>query len=78
MSSPHADGTTCLEGTRSVPPDWTPCCDEFPGHVDTCAYDIRYEFWPRRNEWFIAIAETAGGGGIRIGWCPHCGTKLAG
>jgi hypothetical protein len=78
MSSPHADGTTCLEGTRSVPESWTPCCETFAAHVDTCAYDIRYEFWPRRSEWFIAIAASAGGGGIQIAWCPHCGTKLTG
>lgn len=77
-ASLHPDGTTCREGTRSVPSDWTPCCDVFGGHVDTCEFDVRYEFWPQRDGWFVAIAESAGGGGIEIHWCPHCGKRLSG
>ncbi len=75
---PHADGTECKEGTRSVPDGWIPCCEAFAGHVDTCDFDIRYEYWRSRDGWFVAIAESAGGGGIEISYCPHCGTELTG
>lgn len=78
MASLHPDGTAGLEGTRSVPGDWTPCCDSLAGHVETCAYDIRYEFWPGANQWVIAIAESAGGGGIGIGWVPTSRNATAG
>ena len=73
----HADGTECLEGTRRVPDAWQPCCEVFAGHVDTCAHDLRYEFWEGTSRWYIATAESAGGGGIEIGWCPHCGQRLS-
>lgn len=76
MSELHADGTRCLEGTRSVPDNFKPCCDMFAGHVDTCALDLRYEWWEKSGIWVIAIAESSGGGGIEIIYCPHCGAKL--
>jgi hypothetical protein len=72
----HADGTKCLEGTRSVPQGYQPCCEIFEGHLDTCAYDIRYEWWVQSDQWVIVIAESAGGGGITINYCPHCGARL--
>jgi hypothetical protein len=72
----HADGTGCLEGTKLVPVNFSPCCDEFAGHLSTCAYDLRYEYWKKSKTWVIAIAESAGGGGIVIRYCPHCGNKL--
>lgn len=72
----HSDGTICLEGTRSVPHDYVACCETFLGHTTTCEYDIRYEWWHESRQWVIAIAEAAGGGGIIIEFCPHCGTKL--
>lgn len=66
----HPDGTLCLEGTTSLPPDFQPCCDVFAAHTSTCVYDLRYEWWPRSRQWVIAIAEAAGGGGIVIHYCP--------
>ena len=79
MAREHADGTECLEGTRSVPDGWTQCCETFGGHVESCAFDIRYEFWPAPYDgWVIVISESAGGGGTMIRWCPHCGTELGG
>ncbi len=72
----HEDGTTCLEGTSSVPAGYSPCCATFGGHVETCVYDLRYEWWPRQRCWVIAVAENAGGGGIMIRYCPHCGHDL--
>jgi hypothetical protein len=36
---------------------------------------VRYE-WHASTGWRIAIAEIAGGGGIGIKHCPHCGTGL--
>src|SRR5829696_809980 len=61
MMALHADGTSCREGTRSVPPDYTPCCSIFDGHTMICEYDIRYEWWPTARHWAIVIAEAAGG-----------------
>jgi hypothetical protein len=74
----HPDGTLCLEGTSSLPPDFQPCCEVFAGHTATCAHDLRYEWWRKSRRWVIAIAESAGGGGIMIRYCPHCGTPLVG
>lgn len=76
MVKQHIDGTPCKEGTRNVPPDFTPCCDTFRAHLETCDYDLRYEWWPTQRFWVIAIAESAGSGGIWIGHCPHCGNQL--
>jgi len=72
----HSDGTICREGTQSLPEDFVPCCEMFSAHTATCVFDIRYEWWKTSRRWVIAIAESAGGGGIEITYCPHCGTKL--
>jgi hypothetical protein len=72
----HADGSPCLTGTKKVPPGFSACCAAFAGHVDTCAFDVRYEWWERPRYWVIVIAESAGGGGVKIQYCPHCGSKL--
>lgn len=72
----HPDGTICKEGTESIPDDFQPCCEIFGGHIKTCEFDLRYEWWPRSEKWVIAIAESAGGGGIDIAYCPHCGASL--
>lgn len=74
--SHHTDGTICLEGTKSVPRSFVPCCKAFSDHVTACAFDIRYEWWSRQKHWVIAISDSAGGGGIVINYCPHCGSKL--
>jgi hypothetical protein len=76
MASKHADGTRCLEGVRGAPDDFRPCCDDFGGHLDTCSHDVRYEWWSTARGWVIRIAEAAGGGGIHIEFCPHCGARL--
>lgn len=73
----HTDGTICLEGTRTVPDGHTPCCAAFDRGTLACVYDIRYEWQREPGRWMIAIAEVAGGGGITIRFCPHCGTDLA-
>lgn len=70
----HSDGSVCLEGTSKVPEDWTPCCDTFASHTKACVHDIRYEWW--EDEWVTVINTTAGGGGIAINFCPHCGDEL--
>ena len=49
MAKQHIDGTLCKEGTRNVPPDFAPCCDTFRAHLETCDYDLRYEWWPTRR-----------------------------
>lgn len=72
----HSDGTKCLEGTSSIPKNYKPCCETFLGHTVTCSFDVRYEYWKKSKQWVIAIAESAGGGGITIKYCPHCGKKL--
>ena len=72
----HQDGTVCLEGTKSVPEDFVSCCDDFAAHLDSCQYDVRYEWWKIEKYWVIAIADCVGGGGIKITFCPHCGKKL--
>jgi hypothetical protein len=72
----HIDGTRCKEGTRRVPPRFRACCAAFAGHLATCDYDLRYEWWQRQRFWVITIAEAAGGGGVVIRYCPHCGLEL--
>jgi len=75
-SNKHADGTTCPEGTQALPRGFQSCCDAFHAHTAACYFDIRYEWWPRSRSWFIVIAPSAGGGGISIRFCPHCGNRL--
>lgn len=72
----HPNGTFCLEGTTSLPLDFQPCCTVFAGHTSTCVHDLRYEWWPKSRQWVIAVAEAAGGGGVVINYCPHCGAPL--
>jgi hypothetical protein len=72
----HADGVPCLAGTRRTPEDFAPCCSDFAGHVDLCVSDVRYEWYAKQQLWAIAIGAEAGGGGVEIAFCPHCGTKL--
>jgi hypothetical protein len=74
----HEDGSPCPEGTQSVPRVFAPCCEVFADHTAACYFDIRYEWWPKQKGWFIVIAPSAGGGGIAISYCPHCGSKLTG
>ena len=78
MPKLHADGSECREGTARVPAPFAPCCDAFHEHVIACEFDIRYEWWQSQDTWVIVIAESAGGGGVAISYCPHCGTKLGG
>jgi len=72
----HTDGTRCLEGTRHVPRGFKACCSLFASHTTTCEHDVRYEWWQNRRTWVVVIAESAGGGGIEIRFCPHCGRRL--
>jgi hypothetical protein len=74
----HADGTVCREGTRRVPRAFRACCSAFDHRTLACVFDVRYEWWPRQKSWFVPIHDTAGGGGIAIAFCPHCGAKLKG
>ena len=73
----HADGSSCPEGTRRVPRPFKTCCEAFASRTLACYHDIRYEWWPNYKGWFIVIAPSAGGGGISISYCPHCGASLA-
>jgi hypothetical protein len=73
MTRPHVDGSKCLEGTRRVPRRFEACCELFGGHVDTCVFDLRYEWWQKAQKWVIAVSEHSG---ITIKYCPHCGKKL--
>ena len=78
MKSSHADGSRCPEGTQRVPRRFESCCAAFEARTRACTFDVRYEWWPEQRNWFVPIAESAGGGGIAIAHCPHCGAKLAG
>jgi hypothetical protein len=59
-----------------VPKGFTGCCEDFIEHTTTCYYDVRYE-WYDDECWVIVIPESAGGGGIEISFCPHCGASLS-
>jgi hypothetical protein len=72
----HTDGSPCLEGSSKVPEGWQPCCEVFDDHTRACVYDVRYEW--RSTGWVTAISSSAGGGGITMNFCPHCGASLAG
>jgi hypothetical protein len=73
----HSDGTTCFEGTQMIPEDYHPCCSAFAQHTSMCDSDVRYEFWKEHDRWYIPISPMAGGGGIEIDFCPHCGRRLS-
>jgi len=72
----HLDGTPCLKGLQDIPENYNPCCEDFDDRTYVCIHDIRYEWWPERQGWFIPIHASAGSGGIAMGYCPHCGHKL--
>jgi len=72
----HLDGSPCYQGIQQCPPEGGPCCETFEDHTVACTYDIRYEWWASKGFWVIPIASSAGGGGIKISFCPHCGKAL--
>lgn len=72
----HPDGSECLAGTQRVPKGHLPCCEVFEDHTRACAFDVRYE-WSEEHGWVTAISSSAGGGGVAISHCPHCGEQLA-
>jgi hypothetical protein len=74
----HEDGTPCPEGSRKVPRGFGACCEVFEGHTTSCYFDIRYEWWAKERTWVTVIPDGAGGGGIEMFFCPHCGTRLEG
>lgn len=74
----HLDGSPCPEGTARAPRRHEFCCDEFQDRTLACYFDVRYEWWSRQRGWFNVISPEAGGGGIAMQYCPHCGTKLGG
>jgi hypothetical protein len=74
----HLDGSLCPEGTAVLPARHKFCCDMFRARAHACYFDVRYEWWPRQRGWFNVIMPEAGGGGIAMAFCPHCGTKLGG
>jgi hypothetical protein len=74
----HGDGSICPEGTARRPRPYKPCCRDFDRHTLACFFDIRYEWWPRYRGWFNIISPSAGGGGIALNFCPHCGKRLPG
>lgn len=76
MAPVHSDGSPCREGKSSAPKGYVPCCAAFAGHLATCEFDVRYEWHPRQRHWVIAIPDVAGGGGVQITYCPHCGSRL--
>ena len=59
-----------------MPKPFKACCDVFESHTSACEFDIRYEWWTRSKHWYIIISDIAGGGGIEIEYCPHCGSSL--
>jgi hypothetical protein len=71
----HPDGSICREGTCSVPQGFVARCKAFNFHTTACVFDIRYEWWPRKDHWVICVAD-GGSSGIAIAFCPHCGKKL--
>lgn len=72
----HVDGSVCLEGTRTLPRGFTACCKDFEARTSACVHDVRYEWNETNLSWQIAISPAAGGGGLGIKFCPHCGTSL--
>ncbi len=59
-----------------MPRGFRACCRLFASHTTICEHDVRYEWWQNRRTWVVVIAESAGGGGIEIRFCPHCGRRL--
>ena len=74
----HLDGTACPEGTQRTPRGYHACCPAFDARTRACYHDIRYEWWSAQRNWFVLIAPDAGGGGIAMVYCPHCGAMLKG
>lgn len=74
----HADGIPCPEGTQRLPRDGKLCCEAFRARTLACFFDVRYEWWPNHRGWFTLINPSAGGGGIAMNFCPHCGERLPG
>jgi hypothetical protein len=77
MGEKHGDGTPCLEGIRRVPRGFEACCEVFENHTSSCTFDVRYEWWGRSRTWVTLIDASAGGGGVEIRFCPHCGASLS-
>jgi hypothetical protein len=77
VTKTHADGSPCFEGVSQTPNRFKTCCDVFEAHTLCCVYDVRYEYWSKSKSWVIAISKLAGGGGVEIHFCPHCGKSLS-
>jgi hypothetical protein len=74
----HIDGSLCPEGMQRLPENGRLCCNAFEARTRACYFDIRYEYWSGMKGWFVIIPPDAGGGGIAINHCPHCGARLQG
>lgn len=74
----HADGSVCPEGIQRIQRGKKLCCEEFEARTLACFFDIRYEWWPSYRGWFTIIQPSAGGGGVAMNFCPHCGKRLPG
>jgi len=74
----HADSSICLEGTQRLPGRFRACCEAFDAATRRCQFDIRFEWWAHYRAWFVLQPPGTGGGGIRMRYCPFCGTRLQG
>jgi hypothetical protein len=73
--SHHPGGEPCLAGKRKVPRGFAACCARFDRATQACAFDIRFEWWPRSKSWVVRIAD-GGSSGIEFSFCPYCGVNL--
>lgn len=74
----HTDGPSASRARSACPTGFSPAAKHSKRRRLRCQFDIRFEWWAHYRAWFVLQPPGPGGGGIRLRYCPFCGTRLRG
>lgn len=69
------NGNKCKEGSLTVKPGSSPCCNYFEQRTRACQYEFRIEWSKKGKNWGVVLPD---GSKIAVKFCPNCGKDLSG